>query len=118
MLNFSTFCAQCGLIDKKLTSSTLDRLFIAANVEVSDMDDNPDNELCRFELLEIIARCAQEKFITQKNPNVTTCADGITRILEDNVLPHVGKVDWQTFRDRELWCLSVNDVFFANLNSL
>ena len=50
------------MLDKNLTFSTLDRLFIATNVELVEMDDNPDKELCRFEMVEIIVRIAGAKY--------------------------------------------------------
>lgn len=49
-------------MDKVLTTSTLDRLFIATNVELVEMDDNPDKELCRFEMVEILVRIAGAKY--------------------------------------------------------
>jgi hypothetical protein len=62
MIDFSNMCQLSGMMDKNLTIGTLDRLFIATNVELVDMDDNPDNELCRFEYLEILVRIAGAKF--------------------------------------------------------
>ena len=64
-----------NIIDKNVTSSTLDRLFIATNVELVDMEDNPDKELCRFEMLEILVRIAGAKY---KEVNLTkTYAEGL-----------------------------------------
>jgi hypothetical protein len=62
MLDFSTLCAACQMIDKNLSLATLDRLFIATNVELVEMDDNPDKELCRFEMIEILVRIAGAKY--------------------------------------------------------
>jgi len=62
MLDFSNLCQQCHILDKFVSVSTLDRLFIATNVELVAMDDNPDKELCRFEMLEILVRIAAAKY--------------------------------------------------------
>jgi len=49
-------------MDKNLTLATIDRLFIAVNVELVQVEDNPDRELCRYEFYEILVRMAQAKF--------------------------------------------------------
>lgn len=96
------------IIDKNLSLSTIDRLFIAVNVELVDMDDNPDNELCRFEILEIIVRIAGVKY---KEPGITkTYAEGVKLLLEEIIVPFVNQLEWQEFRDNELWCLEINDI--------
>ena len=75
MLDFSTLCQSTNMMDKYLNLSTLDRLFIATNVELVEMDDNPDKELCRFEFLEILVRIVGAKY---KDPNlVQTYAEGL-----------------------------------------
>ena len=67
------------MIDKNLTLSTLDRLFIAANVELVDMDENPDNELCRFELIEIMLRISGAKY---KEPGLMkTYAESLKELI-------------------------------------
>lgn len=38
--------------------STIDRIFIATNVELEKNDDNPDKALQRFEFYEILVRIA------------------------------------------------------------
>lgn len=55
---------QWKLIDKHLTLSTIDRLFIAVNFEgvPGGLDDNPDKELCRYEFFEILVRMAIAKY--------------------------------------------------------
>lgn len=53
-------------IRKDLTSSDIDRIFIATNFEEEDLEENDDNSLCRFEFLEIIARMAKCKFFETK----------------------------------------------------
>ena len=61
---FSEFCQMAGLIDKQFTLSTADRLFIAAKYDANDdAGDNSQNELIRYELLEILARTAKAKYV-------------------------------------------------------
>jgi hypothetical protein len=38
--------------------ATIDRLFIATNVELEEVDENPDRALCRYEFFEVLARIA------------------------------------------------------------
>ena len=65
---------------KVLTTSTLDRLFIATNVELVEMDDNPDKELCRFEMVEILVRIAGAKY---KDTGITkTYSEGLLMLLD------------------------------------
>jgi hypothetical protein len=62
MIDFSNMCNASQMLDKNVTLSTLDRLFIATNVELVEMDDNPDNSLCRFEMVEILVRIVGAKY--------------------------------------------------------
>ena len=41
---------------------TIDRVFIATNVELIEQEDNPDRDLCRFEFYEIIVRMGGAKY--------------------------------------------------------
>jgi hypothetical protein len=62
-------------MDKNISLSTLDRLFIATNVELVDMEENPDKELCRFEFLEILVRISGAKY---KDTGITkSFSDGL-----------------------------------------
>ena len=49
-------------MDKVVNLATIDRLFIATNVELVANDENPDKELQRFELFEILLRLANVKY--------------------------------------------------------
>ena len=116
MLDFSDLCVECGMLDKYLNISTLDRLFIATNVELVAMDENPDKELCRFEMLEILVRISGAKY---KDPGFTkTYSEGLNLLLENHFLPISLKLEWQEYRDSKLWCLDINDTLDANLDHL
>ena len=39
-------------------------------------------------------------------------------MIENHFKQNFKELSWQTFRDRELWTLDVNDVFMVNLHSL
>jgi len=41
---------------------TIDRIFIAVNVDMEQLEDNPDRDLCRYEFYEIIVRMGGAKF--------------------------------------------------------
>lgn len=57
--DFTSWARRAKFLDKNLSMATLDRLFIAANVEVGeDQEDNPDKALIRFEFIELLARIA------------------------------------------------------------
>jgi len=45
-------------MDANLNMSSIDRHFIATNVELEEIDENPDRALCRYEFLEILVRIA------------------------------------------------------------
>ena len=46
-----------------LTLQDMDRAFVATNYEEVELDNNDDNSLCRYELMEIIVRLAKMKFM-------------------------------------------------------
>ena len=91
---------------------------MATNVELGgDQEGNDDRNLCRFELFEILIRMARYKFIDSQK--CTTYAEAFSLMIEVLVTPSVNKLhEWQTFRDRRLWTLEVNDLMEANLSSL
>lgn len=68
MLDFSAMCKRWGIINRKdLSTNDIDRLFFAVNFEevqgeAGDLEDNPDQELCRYEFYEIVVRLAKLKF--------------------------------------------------------
>lgn len=53
-IDFTNYCEQCKIPDKNVNLATVDRLFIATNVELEAIEDNPDKALCRFEYFEIL----------------------------------------------------------------
>lgn len=59
-IDFSNFCDKCKIFDKNVIIATIDRIFIATNVnvEMEKSADNPDKALCRYEFYEILVRVA------------------------------------------------------------
>ncbi len=57
-LDFVNFIKLTNVIDERTSVSTIDRMFIVTNVEVEDIQENPDRALCRYELWEILVRIA------------------------------------------------------------
>ena len=91
-------------------------MFIAANVEITDIEENPDRALCRYELWEILVRIAGQKF---KETNLAqTYNESLEKLLENNILKYSLALPWQEFRDEELWVRDVNLVLDANMDAL
>lgn len=44
-IDFSNFCDKCKIFDKNVVIATIDRVFIATNVELEKNEDNPDKAL-------------------------------------------------------------------------
>ena len=83
LLDFGIFAEKCKILDKNVSLSTIDRMFIATNVEIIVNDENPDKSLCRFELFEILLRIANVKYRESGIcPNFET---SLEKILHDNV---------------------------------
>ena len=61
-LEYSKACKQWDIFNKNLSSVDVDRLFVAVNYEETDLDNNDDNSLCRYEFSEIAARIGKEKY--------------------------------------------------------
>jgi hypothetical protein len=61
-LSYVNTCQKWGIIDKNLTSTDVDRLFIATNFEEVSNEQNDEKSLCRYEFFEIIVRMANQKF--------------------------------------------------------
>lgn len=57
---------------------TIDRVFIATNVELVEQEDNPDRDLCRFEFYEIICRLGSAKY---KDAGLVTTWDAAAKMI-------------------------------------
>ena len=108
---------QWGVIDKNLPMSAVDRLFIAVNVEIVDLEENQDRSLCRYEFFEILARMAFTKFM-EKGP-LKTVAEGLHKLLTEYIIENsIERIEFQEWRVSELWTLEVDDLLKANLKEI
>eukprot|EP00347_Sterkiella_histriomuscorum_P001629 403371291 len=106
-----------NVIGGNLMMSTIDRLFIAVNVEIIDLEDNQDRSLCRYEFFEIIVRMAYAKYV-DKGP-LRTIDEGLQKLINEHIMENpFEKIDGDSWRHEELWCLEVDDLFKANLKEI
>jgi len=64
---------------------TIDRLFIATNVEIVELEENPD--LCRYVFYEIIVRMAGAKF--KESGRCHTWDEATSRLISEKILPNM-----------------------------
>ena len=88
--DFTIYAKRNNLVDKNLSQSTIDRLFIAANVELNNKgnSDNPGSMLVRYEFIELIVRVANDKFKRFGRAETATAAIGAkTRARNSQLRP-------------------------------
>ena len=100
-LDFAYFIQQLQIVDDKTPLAMIDRLFIQANFEETDMEENPDRQLCRFEFWETLVRIVASKFKDTKLEE--TYPEAFERLLLTHVLKYSQTLPWQSFREEELW---------------
>jgi NLR family CARD domain-containing protein 3 len=83
---------------------------------VSELDENPDRALTRFEFLECLIRLGGVKY--KDSGKVNTYNEALDLLMTEDVYPHCPPIKWQQFRDEELWTIEVNDILEANLGLL
>lgn len=114
-LDFSDFCVQCQVHDKKhLNTAAIDRIFIAVNVELVEMDDNPDRDLCRYEFFEILVRMALCKYQDMPMKPV----DMLKKLLDEHIFKYATPSVASNFRRERIYTLPVNDLLEANQTQL
>ena len=88
MNDFTWFSRKANFIDKQVPQSTIDRHFIAANVELmgSNQENNPDKELNRFEFFEVLVRIANDKY--QVYGTQTNFTDALDEFMKKNFIPY------------------------------
>ena len=103
-------CSSWKVLDKNLTPTDVDRIFIATNFEEEELEENDDNSLCRFEFMEIVARMAKTKFF--EKGICSTVWESCQKILVEFIIPNsMERMPWQEFRENLLWTLEVDDLF-------
>ena len=117
LVDFANFCEEWDILGDDLTRQQVDQAFIATNFEEVDLDNNDDKKACRYEFLEMIVRLAKVKFVD--TGKVDTINDATYQLLSEFIIPNTTDVmPWQEFREDELWCLDVDDLFKANSSSI
>ena len=111
--DFNSFCDKCQVLDHKhLNKATLDICFVAVNVDEDDLDDNPAQELCRYEFLEVIVRMALYKY---KDLPLTQ-AEMTTKLINEHIFKYADPSKAIKFRREKLYTYEVNSVLEANLS--
>ncbi|CDW82841.1 UNKNOWN [Stylonychia lemnae] len=114
-IDFTNLCTQWQIPDNKTcTMQTIDRVFIATNVELVEQEDNPDRDLCRFELYEIIVRMGGAKY--KDSGQVDSWDEATRKIILKNLKPNTKFQGGQSFRDKYIWILPIDDLFRANID--
>lgn len=73
--------------------SAIDRLFIAVNVEIVDLEENHDRSLCRYEFFEILARIAYTKYVEKGACRHVN--EGLDKLITEYVLCNtIEKIDF------------------------
>ena len=91
----------------------MDRVFVATNYEEVDLENNDDNSLCRYELMEIIVRLAKIKYL--EKAKCDSFAEATRRIIVDSILPNQrNHMLLQEWREQRLWNLECDDLLKVN----
>jgi hypothetical protein len=116
-IDFGNYCNMWKIPDNRTcTMQTIDRVFIATNVELVEQEDNPDRDLCRFEFYEILCRLGAAKY---KDAGVVSTWDAAAKmIIEQNIVSNTPLMGGQSFRDQYIWNLPIDDLFRANIESI
>ena len=116
-LDFCNMCKDWEIVDKNLTMTTIDRVFIITNVEEVEQEDNPDRDLWRYEFYEIVARLAKEKYHSTKICD--SIAEAIDRFVSEIYEVYKPMIwSWQQWREEQLWTIKIDDLLRANLPAL
>jgi len=117
--DFTNWCFQIKVVpDDKVPLATIDRAFVAANVELEKIPGNvnPDNALNRYEFVEIIVRLAKAKYID--TGNTKSYSEALKKLIQNHILKHDSSDPWQMFREKKLWTVPVNDLMEPNVPAL
>lgn len=116
--NFTNATKTWNIIDKvNLSQADIDRIFIATNYEEEDVEDNDDNSLCRYEVLEIITRMAKCKYY--EKGHCPTIWEACQKMLVESIIPNtIALMDGQPFRETFLYNLNVDNLFKDNQISI
>ena len=115
---FLQFVDQCGFIDEHATMHEIDRAFVATNIELEKLDDNPDRELCRYEFLELVCRIGIIKYFDSKI--LGTYSAAVAKFLAEDVIPKAANSNelYDGYRFKNIYTVEMDELFKANLDGL
>lgn len=108
---------KCHIVDRNLNLATVDRLFIATNTNAGAQSGMKNEQgLCRFDFLEILVRLSGAKF---RDPGIVpTISEALDKLIQENVFPNADEIDWQRFREEELYNTECHLLFHKNETEL
>lgn len=113
---FVDYCRECDILDETVTTERLFEAFELVNEENqkinNPMVNNPEDELQRYEFIELLFRVAGMKYIETKVCDSYNRAFNL--LLNDHIFKHPMKDMWQEFRDKYLWKQDVCDMLYRN----
>lgn len=114
-LDCGSFAQKSNLTGPDLVQSAVDRLFIASKnaPEGVPMPHSNGNSLCRAQFWELCLRLAQTKL--KETKVFDTFHQSVEALINKFILPNYPTESWQGWRESELWCMDVNDVFEVNI---
>ena len=111
-------CRWAELTDEHISQALLGE----ALTEATNADDEAGAKgLVRYEFYDVLVRIAYQKYVESGAIPPHQVARAFHRLINEHILPvlRTQKLpEWQPFRDRLLWCNSVNDVLDINLGNL
>lgn len=108
-LPFTDFVNESNIIDNKsLKLSDVDIKFIATlSSGEKNNSRNPERSLVRYQLMEVMVRIAEERYI--KSGQAQTFAEATEICIRDNLMPIYSKYNAQIWRDEKYWCEACDD---------
>lgn len=114
-IGFANFCIKCNMIDKNLKLGDIDRFYLRSLVN----DEDPKQKtsvMCRFMFLEALVRVAECKY--KNSGQAKSFSEALDKLILENIEPYWPSKGWMGFRLDWLWCVEVNDTFYANFTGL
>jgi hypothetical protein len=107
-----------------LTEKEYEIAFERVNFEEDDDDENPVDELCRYEFMELIVRVAGKKYNVGKKTDpdkpalCKTYTEALNRLIEEHLEVYFEPYPDAEFRTKYLLTLGCHNVFTSNLEIL
>lgn len=116
--DYSGWAIAVKVPDEKCVQSKIDMAFTAANVQIQKIEGNDNNEssLCRFQFLEVVVRLGKAKYLDSGVEK--TYAAAVEKLILDQIIGQDVTEEWQGFRDKELWNMTIHDMLEPNIPGL